>query len=586
MADFSYSDDLELQKLNDQVLAEPEEFENWEKLVRAAELQEGGLNRNSSPQAIATTRDAYDRFLARFPLFFGYWKKYADLEFSIGGTEAAEMVYERGVASIGISVDLWANYCAFKVETSHDADVIRELFERAADSVGLDFLAHPFWDKYLEFEERLEAHDKIFAILDRIIHIPLHQYARYFERYRSMAAQRPVTELAPEDVITQLRGEIAREGQKQKGASDGERELRARIDAFHMEAFNRTQSETTKRWTYEQEIKRPYYHVTELDEPQLTNWEKYLDFEEIEGDYTRTKFLYERCLVTCANYDQFWYRYARWTLGQTEKPKEVRNEEARIIFNRASSVFVPISRPDIRLSYARFEESLGKADTAIAIHESILLNVPGHLETIVSLVNVHRRQYGIDAATNVLSTFVENQEYSSYTRGALVAELARLTWKVKGDVDGARKIFSSQQQAFLDCRKFWVDYFEFERDQPTSQQDESARHQRIKEVYDAIRSKSHLSPSTIRDLSGYYFDYLLERGGKDAMGEFVALDKEINGPFSVASAQKSKTAAEGRSGGSSRDTATENGHADAGDPYSKYYTGQNEQPLNGQAIRA
>ena len=35
-------------------------------------------------------------------------------------------VYERGVASIGISVDLWANYCGFKVETSHDGDVIRE----------------------------------------------------------------------------------------------------------------------------------------------------------------------------------------------------------------------------------------------------------------------------------------------------------------------------------------------------------------------------------------------------------------------------------------------------------------------------
>lgn len=73
-------------------LAEPEEFEHWEKLVRAAESQEAGLNRNSSPQAIAATRDVYDRFLARFPLFFGYWKKYADLEFSIAGTEAAEMV--------------------------------------------------------------------------------------------------------------------------------------------------------------------------------------------------------------------------------------------------------------------------------------------------------------------------------------------------------------------------------------------------------------------------------------------------------------------------------------------------------------
>lgn len=73
-------------------LEDTDNFENWEKLVRAAETLEGGLNRNSSPQAIATTRDAYDRFLAKFPLLFGYWKKYADLEFSIAGTEAAEMV--------------------------------------------------------------------------------------------------------------------------------------------------------------------------------------------------------------------------------------------------------------------------------------------------------------------------------------------------------------------------------------------------------------------------------------------------------------------------------------------------------------
>jgi hypothetical protein len=54
-------------------LEEPDNFDNWEKLVRAAETLEGGLNRNSSPQAIATTRDAYDRFLAKFPLLFGYW---------------------------------------------------------------------------------------------------------------------------------------------------------------------------------------------------------------------------------------------------------------------------------------------------------------------------------------------------------------------------------------------------------------------------------------------------------------------------------------------------------------------------------
>ena len=71
---------------------DPDNFEHLEKLVRAAESLEGGLNRNSNPQAIVAARDIYDRFLAKFPLLFGYWKKYADLEFSIAGTEAAELV--------------------------------------------------------------------------------------------------------------------------------------------------------------------------------------------------------------------------------------------------------------------------------------------------------------------------------------------------------------------------------------------------------------------------------------------------------------------------------------------------------------
>jgi hypothetical protein len=72
---------------------DPDNFETWEKLARAAEALEGGINRNSNPQAITTVRAVYDRFLAKFPLLFGYWKKYADLEFSITGTEAAEMVW-------------------------------------------------------------------------------------------------------------------------------------------------------------------------------------------------------------------------------------------------------------------------------------------------------------------------------------------------------------------------------------------------------------------------------------------------------------------------------------------------------------
>ncbi|KAG9557044.1 hypothetical protein KCV01_g21963, partial [Aureobasidium melanogenum] len=53
MTDYGYGtgdEELaEIRKLEADVQASPDEFENWEKLVRAVEGLEGGLNRNSSP---------------------------------------------------------------------------------------------------------------------------------------------------------------------------------------------------------------------------------------------------------------------------------------------------------------------------------------------------------------------------------------------------------------------------------------------------------------------------------------------------------------------------------------------------------
>ncbi|KAJ5650839.1 mRNA splicing protein (Prp39) [Penicillium longicatenatum] len=544
MADYHFGgseeENAELRKLEAELVDDPDNFETWEKLVRGAEALEGGINRNSNPQAITTARHAYDRFLAKFPLLFGYWKKYADMEFSITGTEAAEMVYERGIASISPSVDLWTNYCGFKAETSHDADIIRDLFERGASSVGLDFLAHPFWDKYIEFEERVEAQDKIFAILSRVIHIPMHQYARYFERYRQLAQNRPLAELASAEVMSQFRSELeAASSQVPPGAkaeAEIERDLRLRVDNYHLEVFSKTQTETTKRWTYEAEIKRPYFHVTELDEGQLTNWKKYLDFEESEGSYPRIQFLYERCLVTCAHYEEFWLRYARWMTAQSGK-----EEEARIIYQRASCLYVPIANPAIRLQYAYFEEMSGRIDVAKDIHYAILFCLPSHVETIISLANMSRRHGDLNAAIEVYKTQLDSPEVEMATKAALVAEWARLLWKIKGAPDDARKVFQENQQYYLDSRPFWTSYLMFEIDQPTSATTESVQYERIKKVISDVRSKSTLLPEVVRELVEIYMAYLLERGTQDIAKEYMTLDREVHGPPSVAAARTGGT---------------------------------------------
>ena len=406
-------------------------------------------------------------------------------------------------------------------QTNTYADLNR-LFERGATSVGLDFLAHPFWDKYLEFEERLETSDRIFGILDRVVHIPMHQYARYFERYRQLAQSRPLQELLPADTLEQFLSDVKRDGFSVE--HDIEREMRTRIDGFHLEIFQRTQTETTKRWTYESEIKRPYFHVTEIDEMQLANWRKYLDFEEVEGDYTRTTFLYERCLVTCALYDEFWLRYARWMLAQASKEEEVRN-----IYQRASMVYVPISRPKVRLQYAYFEESCDRVELAKDIHQSILTIVPGNIETIVSLANMCRRHGGLDAAVQVYKEQIDSQECDIYAKSWLVGEWARLLWKIKGSPEEARQVYQKNQQYYLDSRSFWINYLQFELEQPTSAETENVQYERIKKVHDSIRKESRLPPDLIKELSCYYLVYLLERGTKEAAKEYMTIDREVNG---------------------------------------------------------
>ncbi|KAI1481700.1 pre-mRNA-processing factor 39 [Daldinia eschscholtzii] len=537
MADFNHfgtsdEENAEIKKLTLEVEADTDNFESWEKLIRACEAQEGGLNRNSSPQALATLRDVYDRFLLKFPLLFGYWKKYADLEFNISGPESAEMIYERGCASITNCVDLWTSYCSFKMETTHTPHLVRELFERAATSVGLDFLAHPFWDKYIEYEERQEAHDKIFAILQRVIHIPMHQYARYYERFRQLAHNRPIKELVPSETLARFRAEVEAEsaayGAVPRAELEVERDIRVKIDAMFYEVFQKTQDETNKRWTYESEIKRPYFHVTELESSQLANWRKYLDFEESEGDFARTTFLYERCVVTCALYDEFWLRYARWMSAQPGKEEEVRH-----IYMRAATLFVPISRPGVRLQFAYFEESCGRTGVARDIHEAVLMQLPDCVEAIVSWANLERRQNGLDAAIQVYKAQIDAPHVNIFTKAVLVTRWAFLLWKIKGSVEEARTVFLKNVQWYADSRHFWEKWLEFELEQPTNAELESQHAERIKHIFDELLAKSRISSTAKKDLFLVYLTYLQERGGADAMKQFLTIDREIYGPTSL-----------------------------------------------------
>ncbi|KAK9458074.1 hypothetical protein V1511DRAFT_25211 [Dipodascopsis uninucleata] len=539
--------------LNSLVALDPDNFENWENLVHATESLDGGIGRNSRPEVIEKFRAVFDSFLARFPLLFGYWKRYADIEFAIGGSDVCELIYERAIAGIPNSVELWTCYCSFKMETCPDEDRIRDLFEMAANFIGLDFLSHPFWDKYIEFEERMDHPQLVCKILQRLVHIPLHQYARFFEKFNQVAAVRPVEELVSAEVLDQLKRDTIVEGNK-KTEYDLERDLRIKIHSIYAQIYAKVQHETTLRWPFEAEIKRPYFHVKPLEETELIYWRKYLDFEEVEGDQTRIRYLYEKCLVSTALYDEFWLRYIRWLSGQGCYSEEIRN-----VYRRACSLFVPAGRLAIRVGYAHFEESKCDHELSRDIYDAILLETPGNIETIIAYANMERRVTGCDAAINVYKNAIQSNSCDVYCKGALIAEWARLLWMVVGSPERARKLFEENTEKYLDSRYFWINYLQFEIAIQSSAEREPERHKYISKIHKDIRERARLPPNVVKDLSHIYMVYLLERGGSEVMKEYQQLDIEVNGPFSVQRTHKRRLAEDGQEETTNKNLKKRNG---------------------------
>ncbi|KAI9005438.1 hypothetical protein CLU79DRAFT_595778 [Phycomyces nitens] len=357
----------------------PDDFQSWEQLIRVAES-----SKKTTVHHESQVETIYDSFLTKFPLCFGYWKKYADWELNIHGADEAEKVYERGVSAIRNSIDLWNHYCDF-VLGQPEKDV-REIFERAAKDVGLDFLSHTFWDKYLEYEETNGTSSlSVLHLLDRIVLIPMHQYARYYERWRQLRTTLPPADILDPGLLETEISAIKKEN-NDICKEDIEKALRARMEKYGLELYSKIQEETNRRWVFEAEIKRTYFHVKPLDKPQLLNWQNYLDFEESAGNPQRIMALYERCLVPCAEYEDFWLRYGHWLVVQEFL------QDARLAYERAVYTFLAGDKFKIKIALAFLLEEQGNIEDARKIYSTTLEKYPNHTESIINYARFEDRQ--------------------------------------------------------------------------------------------------------------------------------------------------------------------------------------------------
>lgn len=495
----------------EQVRSDDDNLESWEQLIAATEP----LKDESS----STTAKIFDSFLTKFPLLFAYWTKYANLQLH---KEESKVIYQRAVSAFPNSIDLWVQYIEFMLTKyyteSKPVENLRLLFEHGADLVGRDFLAHPFWDKYIEFEESIQPNSlELAKILARVIQYPLHQYARYFEKFSIVVNQGKISydQVFSEPVLAKV---------SEKGINS---------------VFMTTQAKTNDRWTYESQITRNYFHIIELEANQLKNWHQYLGYLEDEAgktiEYGSEEFediraVYERALVPAALYDSFWQRYVRWLTKFLPESEE----ECRNVYRRATTIFIPSTKPMLKFQWAIFEESLGKLDLAKDVLNTIASDNESNTvkDLHVFRVRFEKRHGGTPKALEYIDK--ELASSSTFTKPILMSLKATIYWRDLKDVAKAADIYKNNISSSLSSRFFCVNYFQFLLQTHTSEDE-------LYELWKVLTTGAKIPIQLIRDISHEYLEYLAVNGSKNSMKRYMEVDVETNGPFSVQKNLKLKT---------------------------------------------
>nr|XP_060643990.1 pre-mRNA-processing factor 39 [Anolis sagrei ordinatus] len=466
-ADSEDSFPSEFDKFWNVVETNPQDFTGWVYLLQYVE-QENHL---------LAARKAFDRFFVHYPYCYGYWKKYADLEKRHGNMKQSDEVYRRGLQAIPLSIDLWIHYINFLKETLDTSDPeavssIRGTYEHAVLAAGTDFRSDKLWEMYINWENEEGNLKAVTAVFDRILGIPTQLYSHHFQRFKDHVQNNLPRDILSTEQFIQLRRELAANRHNGEEAPPGDdfpcgteditdpakliteiENMRHRIIEIHQEMFNHNEHEVSKRWTFEEGIKRPYFHVKPLEKTQLKNWKEYLDFEIENGTHERVVVLFERCVISCALYEEFWIKYAKYMENHSI-------EGVRHVYSRACTIHLT-KKPMVHLLWAAFEEQQGNIHEARRILKTFEENVSGLAMIRLRRVSLERRHGNLEEAEHLLQEAVRNAK-SNYEASFFAVKLARHLFKVQKSLPKARKVLLEAIDRDRDNAKLYLNLLEIE----------------------------------------------------------------------------------------------------------------------------
>ncbi|KAK7789474.1 hypothetical protein R5R35_012343 [Gryllus longicercus] len=440
----------ELDKYWEAVTEDPSDFTGWTYLLQYVDQEND----------IEAAREAYDAFLSHYPYCYGYWRKYADYEKRKGNKEKCEDVFERGLKSIPLSVDLWIHYLNYcKATYPEDEEHLRTQFEKAINACGMEFRSDKLWESYIKWETEGKRFQNVTALYDRLLTVPTQGYTKHFDNFQEHISNNPPQKVLSVDEFLTLRREVLQllkqydqplttddvapgekveappgeESEEQPAVKSDEETtaLRERIISLRRKIHKNTVAAVADRWHYEEGIKRPYFHVKPLERCQLKNWIEYLDYEIEQGDKDRIIILFERCLIACALYEEFWIKF----ICYLESLNEDMTDKIRNVYERACTIH-HTKKPNLHLHWAVFEESHQNYDKASEILNNLEKLVPNMLQVAYRRINLERRRNNLEKVCALYEHYISSSK-NKVIANNMAIKYARFCWKIKGDVEKA-----------------------------------------------------------------------------------------------------------------------------------------------------
>lgn len=360
---------------------EPESFENWENLIKYVSKD---LTKITPIPVITRFRITYDQFLSKYPILEQYWVNYAEQEFKLGNTELAKDIYQRGLNNNPYSFLIWLKFLRFLRIVELDYDNLVWYFQHAELKIGYHYHSYEFWNEYLGFEEKYNGKSTFYYnILRKSLEVPTFNFANFFKLWFNeideLNADSVLKMIDEQDITKKFKVELDKQDLKKIDYHD----LKAKMKKTYTDLYITTQFKSFELYQFEKKITLEYYVPDFFRSYQeLTNWDQYLSFIELNGTTKQIEQLYERALIPLASYPQIWLKYANYHINESNYQNAKHLLYKALIFQNTSNVH------DILLKLVKIECSLKNYIKAKDLLITILSVNDTDIESFIELINL------------------------------------------------------------------------------------------------------------------------------------------------------------------------------------------------------